>query len=271
MAIDGYEKPADAWSNVTQLVRRALDLDPDLPDAHSEAASALFYFQWDWVGAERAWKRALESRGGGFLPDFLTSRALQRWAIGRTDEALQFARRARELDPLSPVYVLKEADFLLFGGQLDEAGRLYESVIGVARSDPRAYFGLAEVRRKQGRFDEAIASLRRILDAAGDDSLRELLETARGLEGYRRIDRALAERELLGLRGRLEEGGYTSPLDLARAYARLGERESALAHIDSAFEERSPGLVFLNVDRAWDAVRDDPRFREAVRRVGLPS
>jgi serine/threonine protein kinase/tetratricopeptide (TPR) repeat protein len=271
MAIDGYEKPADAWSSVTRLVRRALDLDPDLPDAHSEAAAALFYFQWDWAGAERAWNRALESRGGGFLPDFLTARALQRWAVGRTDEALQLARRARELDPLSPVYVLKEADFLLLGGQLDEAGRLYENVIGVAPNDPRAYFGLAEVRRQQGRPDDAIASLGRIFDAAGDESLHELLTDARGLEGYRRIERALAERELAALRGRLEEGRYTSPLYLARAYARLGDRERALAHIDSAFEERSPGLVFLNVDRAWDRVRDDPRFREAVRRVGLPS
>jgi serine/threonine protein kinase/Tfp pilus assembly protein PilF len=269
MAVDGYENPARAWANVTRLVRRALDLDPDLPDAHSEAASALFYHQWDWAGAERAWMRALQSTGGGFLPDFLSSRALQRWAVGRTDEALEFVRRARELDPLSPLFILKEADLLLHDGQLDPAAKLYESVIGIDREEARAYFGLAEVRRAQGRFDEAIDSLRPVL-AASDDSLREKLESARGAEGYRRIEQAMAERELAHLRQRLAEGGYTSPLDLARAHARLGDRERVFALFDAAFEERSPGLVFLNVDRAWDAVRDDPRFLAAVRRVGLP-
>jgi tetratricopeptide (TPR) repeat protein len=271
MAVDGYEKPASAWSNVTRLVRQALDWDADLPDAHAEAASALFYFQWDWAGAEQEWNRALQSRGGGFVPDFLTARALQRWALGRPDEALALARKARELDPLSPAFILKEADFLLYLDQLDSAARLYEGVIGTHQGDPRAYFGFAEVRRAQGRFDDAIDSLRLALNEAGDDSLGNLLATARGVEGYRRIERSIAQKELDALSDRLADGAYTSPLDFARAFARLGERERAFGYFASAFEDRSAGLVFLNVDRAWDSVRDDPRFRSAVRRVGLPA
>lgn len=270
MAIDGYERPAEAWTEVSRNVRSALDWERELPDAHSEAASALFYFQWDWSGAEQEWDRALQSRGGGFVPDFLTSRALQRWALGRTDEALALARKARELDPLSRGFILKEADFLLQTGQLDPASRLYEGVIGTDRDDSRAYFGLAEVRRLQGRFDDAIDSLRRAHEAAGDRSLSDVFAAARGADGYRQIERATAKAELDALEHRLAEGAYASPLDFARAHARIGEGERALAYFEPAFQDRSPGLVFLNVDRAWDSVRNEPRFQTAVRRVGLP-
>ena len=270
MAVDGYERPSTAWVEVSRNVRRALDWDRELPDAHSEAASALFYFQWDWAGAEQEWDRALQSRGGGFVPDFLTSRALQRWALGRTDEALALVKRARELDPLSSGFILKEADLLLQTGQLGPASRLYEGVIGTDRDDSRAYVGLAEVRRLQGRFDDAIDALRRAYEAAGDRSLSDVFAAARGADGYRRIERGTAKTELDSLEHRLAEGAYASPLDFARAHARIGEGERALTYFEPAFEDRSPGLVFLNVDRAWDSVRKDPRFQTAVRRVGLP-
>jgi hypothetical protein len=61
-----------------------------------------------------------------------------------------------------------------------------------------------------------------------------------------------------------------SPLDFARAYAQLGNKDQAFKYLDDAFGDRSPGLVFLKVDRAWDLVRDDPRFAAAVKQVGLP-
>lgn len=112
---------------------------------------------------------------------------------------------------MSPVYILKEADLLLHTGQLDAAASLYEGVIGTDRADPRAYFGLAEVRRIQRRFDEAIDSLRRAHQTAEDESLRELLATARGAEGYRHIERTLAQSELDSLLDRRARGAYTSP------------------------------------------------------------
>ena len=67
-----------------------------------------------------------------------------------------------------------------------------------------------------------------------------------------------------------EKTKYVSPLDFARVYAQIGEKELAFKYLDAAFVDRSPGLVFLKVDRAWDGVRDDPRFAAAVKRVGLP-
>ena len=77
--------------------------------------------------------------------------------------------------------------------------------------------------------------------------------------------------EIVALQRRAAAGDYASPLEFGRAYARLGDRERAFGYLDTAFVERSPGLVFLNVDRAWDSVRDDPRFVAAVHRVGIPA
>ncbi len=165
--------------------------------------------------------------------------------------------------------IVREADYLLQTGQLDNAAGLYESVIRTERGASDACFGLAEVRRAQGRFDEAIEARRRGYEAAGDDSLTKLLSTARGAEGYREVEKAAARLELEGLETRAATG-YASPLDFARAYSRLGEKDRAFGYFPAAFADRAPGLVFLKVDHAWDAVRDDPRFLAAVHRVGLP-
>jgi len=269
MAVDGYEPPKEAWAQVTQNVRRALDFDPELPDAHSEAAAALFFFQWDWAGSQQAFERAMSSRGGGFVPNFLVARALQEWALGRTEQGLRFIRRARVLDPLSPTFIVREADYLLQLGQLESAAGLYLRVIGTG-ADNGAWAGLAEVRRAQGRFDDAIEARRRGLEAANDDSLRAAFVNARGEEGWRQIEKAAVRQELEALRQRSSDGGYTSPLDYARAYARIGETERAFSYFEDAFRDRSPGLVLLKVDRVWDSIRRDPRFAAAVRRVGLP-
>ena len=147
--------------------------------------------------------------------------------------------------------------------------RCTERSIRVDPENPNAHFGLAEARYRQGRFDEAVDARRKAHAVAGDDALKEVLSTARGEQGYREIDQAWVRLQLDELKAR-QATSYVSPLDFARAYAQLGEKDLSFKYLDASFVDRSPGLVFLKVDRAWDAVRDDPRFAEAVRRVGLP-
>ena len=279
MALEGYEPPAENLEQVSLNVRRALDSDQDLPDAHSEAAAALFYFRWDWAAAEREWSRALQSRGGGIVPDFLIAYALQQWALGKPDEALALSRKSPRARSPSPRLMICEADFLLQTGSLDKAAGLYE---GILRSAPalaakarsthvsNAWLGLAEVRRRQGRFDDAIEARRRADEAAGDDTLQTVFARAHGAEGYREIETATARSQLKALEQRVADKGYVSPIEFARAHAQLGERDRTFSYLEAALADRSPGLVFLRVDRAWDGVRDDPRFQDVARRVGLP-
>jgi hypothetical protein len=97
------------------------------------------------------------------------------------------------------------------------------------------------------------------------------LSGASGKEGYLRIERTAVERLELRTLERRKRRAYASPIDFARAYAQLGENDRAFEYLDQALVEKSPGLVFLNVDRAWEAIRPAPRFAAAVRRVGLPA
>lgn len=132
------------------------------------------------------------------------------------------------------------------------------------------YFGLAETRYEQGRFEDAIDARRRGHLLAGDGALRDVLSAARGADGYHQIERMTARLQIEALDARAAGGGYVSPLDYARACAVLGEKGCALRRLEEALADRAPGLVFLRVDRAWDAVRSDPSFRAAERRVRFP-
>jgi TolB-like protein len=269
MATDGFERPTDAWPQVRRYMRQALEADPELLERHAFAHGVAFFFDWDWAGAERERLLLLQAPSADLDPHWLRPLAGELFALGRTDEAIQLARRTRELDPLSPYLAILEADYLLRAGQFDAAIALYERSIRVDPDNPNAHFGLAEARYRQGRFDEAVDARRKAHAVAGDDALEDVLSTARGEQGYREIDQAWVRLQLEELNARAANS-YVSPLDFARAYAQLGEKALTFKYLEASFVDRSPGLVFLKVDPAWDAVRDDSRFLAAVQRVGLP-
>ena len=196
--------------------------------ARRGGASIAFFFDWDWARADREWNLALQARGGDVDPTYLMAYALQQWALGRLDAARDLAHRARMMDPLSPAFVAREADFLLQAGRLEEAASLYEKAIQRRPDDPRVYFGLGGRPLPQGRLDDAIEARRRGHLLQGDDGLRELLSAARGAEGYRQIEHATARLQIASLDARAASGGYVSPLDYARSWAMLGDRGLAL-------------------------------------------
>jgi serine/threonine-protein kinase len=269
MVTDGLERPTDAWPQVNKYMRQALALEPDLPEALVMEHGVAFLFDWDWAGAERARQRFLAQPVGDVDPQFLRALAIEHWALGKPQEALRLARRARELDPRSANLAILEADYLLRSDEFDAAIALYEYAIGAEPQNANAYFGLSEAKSRQGKFDEAIEARKKAHDVSGDDRLASVFAEAKGEGGYRRIDQAWVRLQLDTLTER-ERTKYVSPLDFARAYAQLGDKEQSFKYLDAAFVDRSPGLVFLKVDRAWDPVRSDPRFAAAIRQVGLP-
>ena len=269
MATDGLARPSDAWPQVRRYNRLAREADPDQPGYDAIEHAVAFFFDWDWDGAARARDRVLQAPLATIVPDGLRAVAIELWALGQSEEALRISRQMRELDPRAAYLAIGEADVLLRMGRYDDAIALYESTAKIESRDPNLYFGLAEALFRRGRFDEALATRRRAHMMAGDDRLEPLFETAKGQRGYQEIDRAWAQIQLEMLKER-QVNRYVSPLDFARTYAHLGETEQAFKYLDAAFADRSPGLVFLKVDAAWEKVRSDPRFAEAIKRVGLP-
>lgn len=207
------------------------------------------------------------------MPDLLHAAALKLWPLGRLDDATALIRKARELDPLTPRLALQEGHFLRHAGRLDDAIHIYSEVLARDPGSADASFGLAEAWRAQGQFERAIAARRRAHAAAAGGApvpFAAVLARARGESGYRDIERAAAAAEVRGLEADRAQGAYVSPLDVARAYAQLGQADQAFRYLDAAFEEHSPGLVFLKVDQAWTSLRDDARLDAAVRALRLP-
>jgi serine/threonine-protein kinase len=264
--IDGYEAPADGWHACYDAVRDAIKRDAELPDAYAEAAGYEFFYNWAWAAAEDQWALAMRVRSAEMYLPVRTGRALQQWALGRSGDALRIIREIRALDPLSPIYILKEALFLQQDRQFDQAAATYERVLRAVPAESneaaKATLGLAKVRRDQGRFDEAIA-LRRTLDA-------NIAATARGADGYRKIEQHDAQLGLEALTETKAAGLYIAPIDRGRCYAELGDTAHAMQSLDEALEVCDPGVVFLKVDEVWRPMRSDPRFIAAVKRVGLP-
>ena len=271
--VENYMAPIDAWPQVDRCLGQAAALNPRLADLNLGRALKTFYGLWNWRQADREWQAAEAALDSDIAPELLLTHALARWALGDSPGALRLVRRARLIDPLSPLLMLHESSYLLHTGQPEEAAALVLSVIQTHPELSAAQFTLAEVRRAQGRFDEAIEARRRghALRGDSDDELDAVLAEATGADGYAQIEAVAVRRLELRTLQRRARVSYASPLDFARAYAQLDDLERAFGYLDEALAERSPGLVFLNVDRAWDAIRADHRFAAAVRQVGLPA
>jgi len=271
--LENYMPPSEGWPQVSRCLDNVAAINPRHANLGFFRAETKFFLDRNWAGADRVWQIAEAAPDREIEPELLSTHALARWALGDVGEALHLIRRARGIDPLSQIFVLHEASYLLYAGQADEAAARCVSVINTHPDDWTAYFMLAEVRRAQGRFDEAIAARRKAhaLRDDSDDELDSALSDAVGKDGYLRIERTAVERVELRTLERRARRAYASPIDFARAYAQLGETDRAFEYLDQALAEGSPGLVFLKVDRAWEGIRSDARFAPAVRRVGLPS
>jgi TolB-like protein len=269
-AIDGWEPPAECWPRVNEYIRKGLDRAPELPDGHVLTSVYEFFGNWRWESAADAWRLAMRAQGATMLPYNLVARALQEVALGRTGDAVNTMAHVRQLDPLTPLFMVKEAMFLRADGQLERAAAGYLTALRLDPGLRYGSFGLADVRVDQGRFDEAIDIYRQLEDGKNTD-LTRILAAARGADGWLRVQRAVARLELGYCDIREKSGGYyIAPIDRAKFAALAGDSKLALRYLEEALDVRDPGVVMLKADRAWDSLRDHPAFQAAVKRVGLP-
>jgi tetratricopeptide (TPR) repeat protein len=269
MAVNGWAPPAEGWSrHQTEEVAAALALEPGNVRARASAAHRRFYFDWDWDFCEAEYKELATDprilRSETFRPI-----GLYYWARGRPEDAVLLMERALRVDPGNVVSKVMKASFLDYAGKLDESVAEYGSVLEADPSNARALYGLAEALRRRGDIRGAIDALRKAYELSGEADGARALAAAKTAKELAEVEAAVARARLADLED-LARDRYVSPLDLARLQAQAGEREKSFASLGAAFAERSPGLVFLKVDRAWDRVRDDPRFAALVRRVVIP-
>lgn len=259
----------EAFPKAKAAALKALAIDDTLAEAHNGLAYALFEYDWDFAGAEKEFRRAIELN-----PNYATA---HQWygeyltAVGRDAEGIAEAKRGQELDPLSVIINSSVGLGYLKTRRYDEAIKQLRATIAMDPNFGPAHEFLLFACEASGRYDEAIAERQSTVTIYGRESQDLALRRGAALrEAYARE----------GARGywrkRLEqvmEDAKASPIDSfdpAAIYANLGEKEKSLEWLQKAYEERNEGLLHLNETAAFDNLRSDPRFADLVRRVGLP-
>jgi serine/threonine-protein kinase len=261
-AIRGMDAPAEATAAAMAAVKRALQLDPSVADAHVSLGTILSH-SGDVAGGLRALEKAVELNPGLGEAHILLGRAL--YAFERHAEAHAAMNKALSIDPLSMMSYTGIGDGYYFSRDYEKSVFNYRMGLEL---DPRfdgTHTGLARSLEALGRFDEARAEYeegRRLSGGlAGPSFGLAHLEAASGNESEAR--RILAE---------LTEARSTrvvSAWGIAVVHACLGDADEAFRWIDVAIEEHAPGLVMLRVHPRLDPIRKDPRYRPLVQRLGL--
>jgi TolB-like protein/DNA-binding winged helix-turn-helix (wHTH) protein/tetratricopeptide (TPR) repeat protein len=253
--------PGEVRPKVIRAVRKALELDPELAEAHALLADVQQQ-QWQWAEAEAEYRRALELNPN----DAAAHRGLASWLLyqGRMDEALVWSRRARELDPLgdSPIGM----GWILFcAHRYDEAIHELRSKLAVRPDDAVTLWVLGFVLIANRQAGEAIPVLERSVSVS-DRSPGVIGVLVRA---YAHAGRRTDALRLLAELKRRKQVSYVPAAAFVNAYLGLGDYDQAFAWLEQAYKEQSNILQFLKVLPFFDPVREDPRFKDLVRRVGL--
>ncbi|MFZ1929172.1 MAG: tetratricopeptide repeat protein, partial [Candidatus Sulfotelmatobacter sp.] len=241
--------------------RRAIELDDQLPEAHTALGFIAENHDWDWQTAEKEYQRAIQLN-----PSYATGHQLYAECLalqGRFDEAFPEIERARQLDPLSLIIATDNGAILFFSHQYDRAIEQFRAVLEMDPNFPRAHMVITAYVQK-GLFDDALA------DAEGLHR-REASSWSWGALAYiygRSGQRAKAKFALQQLE-RVSQSQVVDPISFATACIGMGDKEKALVWLQRAYQWHSSSLTALKVDPTYDPLRNDPRFQALVRRVGL--
>jgi len=253
----------EAFSRATVAAKRALEINDNLAEAHTALAYVKRTYDWDWDGADKEFRRAIElnandSKAHEFYALYLV-------AVGKLSEAINEAKIAQRLDPVSLNVNHTVARIFYYSRQYDKA---IEQASILVEMDPNFTGGhsvLANVYEQEGRYDEAInryvlsgsltgsnveafwESYQTFAVSSWADYWQDVLEW---VEGYPEPDRI-------------------SSIIRAVLYTRLGKKDKALEQLEFAYEKREGELVYLKVNPRFDSLRSDPRFTELLKKMGL--
>jgi eukaryotic-like serine/threonine-protein kinase len=240
---------------------RALELDPELGEAHCMMAFARLVFEFDWAGAEAEFKQALDLSPGSADTYSLYGRMCG--AMGRFDESIAMQERAQELDPLTNRNDLATA--LLKGGRPAEAARAAARSVKLDPQDPRGHATLAWALLEQGRSDEGIAELERAVSLTPADGMW-LAQLGQAYAAAGETDRA---RQVLRELEDPSRAVPVSPYHLAFVHTGLGETERALDGLERAFQERVGAMYGIKGSFLLASLRPHSRFRALLRKMNL--
>lgn len=260
----GNSAPRDSFPKARAAAEKAISLDDSLAEAHVSLAMVREAYDWDWVGAEQEFKRAIELN-----PSYTTA---HQWyglflaGMGRFPEAEIEVRRAQQLDPVSSIVSMAIAEVYTWENREDAAIAEYKKVIALDPSFAGAYGNVAHLYEQKHMYVEALNSLQQYWVLVGQPEFARELQKTYDKAGYTAVNRAFLNKEL---RDR-EKGRYRSPTGIAGMYASLGDESHAFEWLQKGYEEHSSGMAYLAIDSDFDTLRERPQFQYWLGVLGLP-
>ncbi|MEE8325423.1 MAG: protein kinase, partial [candidate division NC10 bacterium] len=253
--------PEEAYSRAEAAARRALELDDRLAEAHTSLALIKLEFDWDWPGAEKEFQRAIELNPGYAQAHQWYGGYLS--AMGRLEQAIAEAKRARELDPLSPIVNTWLGLRFYFAGQHDLALEQYRTTADVNPSFQPVYWHRGWLYEEMGRSADALADYQKAVSLSGGHPLY----MASLAQAYALTGDTKQAKELLQDLKVLSNRRYVPSYQIAATHLRLGETDLAFEWFERAYQERSPRLAYISVEPRLNSLRDDPRFQDLLLRM----
>jgi serine/threonine protein kinase/Flp pilus assembly protein TadD len=263
LGVYNYVATREAFPRAKAAATRALDLDATLAEAHTSLIFAGLYYDWDWLAAEREYKRAIELN-----PNYATAHqwyALSLPPRGRLEEAIVEMKRAQELDPLSLSINATLGWTYYFARQYDRAIEVCRKTLEMDKDFLWALWSLGMAYQQTGMFEEAIAEFQKARIHKDNPHPMAGLGHAYALAGKRS--------EAFAILDEMKEQSkrtYVPSYYLAAIHLALGQREEAFEWLENAYQERYCFLVYLKAEPMFDRLHSDPRFADLIRRVGLP-
>jgi TolB-like protein/Tfp pilus assembly protein PilF len=260
----GGLSPKEAFPQAKAAATRALEIDDSLGEAHLALARVVQLYDWDWPAVEKEYRRALELSPNDAMARHWYGEYLQE--MGRNEEAFVQVRQAMVLDPLSSSSASELGYIFYTARQYDQAIRAFQKALELEPDNVNAHVGLGWAYDGKKMYGEAIAELERAVNLTNRHELIVAsLAKVLGDSGRKYEARKLLEE--------LEERSkrrYISPCLLALVHIGLGERNQAIASLEQGYTDRDQWMLYLKVDPHLDALRSDSRFKDLLRRVGLP-
>jgi TolB-like protein/Flp pilus assembly protein TadD len=260
----GVLGPADVWAKAASSAASAVMLDGHSTEAHTSLAHVRATQDWDWVGAEREFQRAIQLN-----PRYPTAHHWYAMSclvpMGRLDDGLEQMLLAQSLDPVSSIIARDLAVTYCYRREFEAALDQCDHTIELNPHFAPAYLTLGLVQEQRKDFDEAAAAFRRAADLSPHTPrMQGALARTFALSG--KVDQS---RDLIRGLEQLSEVRYVSPFEFVTIYFALGESAPGYRWLTKACDDRCFELLALKVDPRFDTIKNESRFVAAARRVGL--
>lgn len=254
----------EAEAKARPAIMKALEIDDTLALAHNALAELKYQYEYDWSGAEKEFKKAIELN-----PNVAWIRQAYGWFLmsdARFEEAAVQMDKAQELDPSSLTVKVGRGRLFYYSRQYDQAISYLQNIIAVEPNDAGLYLALADAYEQKQMYAEVIETQLRFQQLKGLSpekavEIREFFNSS----GWQSVLR----KELADLEKRKVRNENETPPEFANLYVRLGEKEEAFAAFKKAFDDRDPYILQFKIEPAYDILRDDPRYAELLRRINL--